>query len=242
MATETLGAGVTSYITYGTQVTNGYAALSVVMWVKSDITSTDRGFFHTSSAAIAAGQDAGTCMRYDATGFSGGGTNLLKVAIDSTGKTNSGLESANGTQSTALQCLILTWSAGDRERLYINDVETTPTFTPANGSGVTVNADSVWMHRGGKDNANSWNGIVHELRIYNRLLSAAERSAIYTQRGQDTIKNGLIHHWHGDEGAPGTNVSSIFDRSGNGHTGTAGGTATPTFAADLVHFRRRRAA
>ncbi|HSN70009.1 MAG TPA: LamG-like jellyroll fold domain-containing protein [Steroidobacteraceae bacterium] len=181
-------------------------------------------------------------MRYDQAGASGGGSNLMKVACDNTGKTNQGYESANNTQTTAFQSMILAWEAGDRERLYINGVEDTPTYAPATGSGVTVNANSFWMHRGGKDATNAWDGVVYEIRVYSRKLTAAEILTIHTMRGLDSIKNGLIHHWHGDEGAPGTNVSTILDRSGNGHTGTAGGTNTPTFAADLVHFRRRRAA
>lgn len=242
MATETLGAGVTSYITYASQVTNGYAGLTVVVWIKSDLTATDRGFLHTRTAAFTGGNDDTVCMRYDAAGASGGGTNLIKAGIDSTSKTNNALESASGTQSTALQCLIMDWAVGDRERLYINDVETTPTNTPPTHTGVTINATAVWLHRGAKDNANSWNGIVHEIRIYNRKLTAAERSAIFAQKGQDTVKQGLILHWHGDQGAPGTNVSTVTDRSGNGYTGTAGGTATPTYAEDVIFTRRRRAA
>jgi len=241
MATESPG-GTTSWITYSSQVTNGYTALTVVAWVKSDETSSDRGFFQTLTSAITGGQDQPCCMRYDAAGASGGGSNLIKCAIDSTDKTNNGLESASGVQTTAPQCLIMDWEVGDRERLYIDNSETTPTNTPPTHTGTTINADSVWMHRGGKDNSNSWNGVVYELRIYNRKLSAAERSAIYAQQGQDTIKGGLVLHWHGDQGAPGTTVSSVTDRSGNGYTGTAGGTSSPTFAEDVVHTRRRRAA
>jgi hypothetical protein len=242
MATETLGAGVTSFISTGVQVTNGYAALTIVAWIKSDVTTSDRGFLYTRAAGLVAGNDDTVSMRYDAAGASGGGTNVIKAGIDSTSKVNNALESASGVQTTALQNLIMDWEAGDRERLYIDGVETTPTNTPPAHTGVTINADDLWLHRGGKDNVNSWDGTIYELRIYSRKLAAAERQNIVTQRGQDTIRNGLILHWHGDQGAPGAAVSSVTDRSGNGYTGTAGGTATPTFAEDLIHTRRRRAA
>lgn len=241
MATESPGGGVTSWITYGSAVTNGYSALTVVVFIKSDETSSDRGFFHTSTSAITGGQDATICMRYDVAGASGGGTNVIKCAIDSTSKTNNGLESASSVQTTSFQSLIMDWEDGDRERLYIDGIETTPTATPPTHTGVTINANSLWLHRGAKDNANSWNGIVYELRIYDRKLTAQERQAIVTLRGQDMIRNGLILHWHGDEGAPGTSVTSTTDRSGAGNTGTAGGASSPTYAEDLVHVRRRRA-
>lgn len=242
MATETLGAGVTSYISTGMQVTNGYAALTVVAWIKSDITATDRGFLGTRAAQFTGGTDDTVSMRYDAAGASGGGTNVIKCSIDSTSKTNNGLESSSSKQVTTLQNLIMDWADGDRERLYIDGVEDTPSYAPPTHTGVTINADGLWLHRGSKDNANSWNGLVHELRIYNRKLSAAERQAIVTMRGQDRILNGLIIHWHGDQGAPGTTVTTVVDRSGNGFTGTVGGTTAPTFAEDVIHFRRRRAA
>ena len=242
MATESNAGGATSQITYGSAITNGLSAVTVVMWIKSDLTNTDRGFFQTLSTAISGGQDQPLCLRYDAAGATGGGSNLIKCAVDTTDKTNNGLESANGVQTTALQCLILDWEVGDRERLYIDGVETTPTHAPPTHTGTTVNADGVWMHRGGKDGSNCWDGICYELRIYNRKLSAAERQNIVTQRGQDTIRNGLILQWHGDQGAPGTTVSSVTDRSGNGYTGTAGGSTSPTFAEDVIHTRRRRAA
>lgn len=242
MATQTSAGSGTSYITYSSAVTNGYSALSIVMWIKSGSTGTDRGFFQTSATAIGGGQDQPCSLRYDLAGASGGGSNLIKGSIDSTSKTNDGYESASTVQTTNLQSVIMVWETTDRERLYLNAVEDTPAYAPATHTGTTVNATGVWMHRGAKDNADAWGGEVHELRIYSRRLSQTEISTIYNMKGQDTIRNGLVLRWHGDEGAPGVTVSSIFDRSGNGYTGTAGGsTNSPSYAEDLVHFRRRRA-
>ncbi len=241
MATESSSGGGISAITNATDVVDGYAAFSFVVWIKSDAINTDRGFLMCDSTAFAGGNDQGLGCRYDTAGASGGQDDVLKGSIDSTGKSNSGFETTANTQKTTLQCIIVVWEAGDREHVWLDGVENALSFTPANGSGVTAGNDSVWLHRGSKDNADAWDGIVYELRFYNRRLAANEITSIATMRGQDRILNGLILHWHGDQGAPGTSVSAVTDRSGNGYNGTTSGTA-PTFAEDVVHTRRRRAA
>lgn len=241
MATETnSGAGV-SALTYGGAVSNGYSAFSYVLFIKSDATGTDRGFLHTDSGAFAGGTDDVIGCRYDAAGATGGGTSVLKGSIDSTGKTNNGFETSNNSQKTTLQCVIVVWEAGDREHVWLDGVEDVLTHNPATGSGVTAGADSVWLHRGAKDATNAWDGIVYELRFYGRRLTENEIRTISALKGLDSIRAGMILKWHPDQGAPGTAASGVTDRAGNGYNGTVSGTA-PTFAEDVIHVRRRRAA
>ena len=40
--------------------------------------------------------------------------------------------------------------------------------------------------------ASKFDGIIYDIRIYNRILSAAEVSTIYNMRGKDNIINGLV--------------------------------------------------
>lgn len=241
MATETTsGAGVSAF-TYGSQVTNGYSAFSYVIWVKSDAINTDRGFMHTRTGALSGGNDDTIGCRYDTAGASGGQDDVLKGSIDSTGKTNNGFETTANTQKTILQCIIVVWEAGDREHVWLDGVENALSHTPSTGSGVTVNADSVWMHRGAKDSSNAWDGIVYELRFYGRRLADNEIRTINAMKGLDSIRAGMILKWHPDQGAPGATASGVTDRAGNGYDGTVSGTA-PTFAEDVIHVRRRRAA
>lgn len=241
MATRT-AAGGTSYFTYSSPVTNGLSAITVVALIKSDSTSTDRGFFHTQAAGITAGSDNAVSCRYDSSGAGGGGSNLLKMAVQHSLPATQQLESSNNSQTTGFQSVIFHWASGEQIALYLDGVQDTPTSNSAGSSGTTTNAAEVWMHRGAKDNANAWNGVVYELRIYNRKLAENEIISIANMNGADGIKDGLILHWHG-EGAPGTTAGSIVDRSGNGYTGTAGGTTTPTYEEDdRVQMRRRRAA
>ena len=59
-----------------------------------------------------------------------------------------------------------------------------------------------------------WDGLLDDVRIYDRTLSPAELLTMYTERGVDGIVNGLLHRWRMDELAPGvaaTIVDSIID-------------------------------
>ena len=236
MATETSGIG-TAMITTGGSFLNGNSALCVVLWIKSDVIATDHGFLQTYSTGPD-GTDQAIGCRYDLSGASGGGSNLIKLCIDAGTKINSGYESASGVQTTSLQSLIFQWSSGNQETLYIDGVLDTPTFRASAYSGTTVNCNTVRMHRGGKDEASNWNGIVYEFRVYDRILTQNEITSIATMKGQDSIKNNLVLLWHGDKSYPNQSVSTVTDRSGEGRGGTASG--TPIFAEDLIHVRRRR--
>jgi len=66
-------------------------------------------------------------------------------------------------------------------------------------------------------------GQIFDLRFYNRVLSVAERTAIYYARGNDNIVNGLKARWLMNEkpdGQAASGANSVIDISGNGNHGT----------------------
>jgi hypothetical protein len=83
---------------------------------------------------------------------------------------------------------------------------------------------------GGRPDPNgNFNGIIDDVRIYNRNLSAAEIATIFASRGRDQILDGLVSCWLMDEGAPGvvaTGAGSIKDLGVNRNNGTPAGTIT----------------
>lgn len=83
-------------------------------------------------------------------------------------------------------------------------------------------------------------GLVDDVRIYNRVLTATEVAIMYAQRGADPIIDGLVTRYKLDDGAPGTTVSTAEDEMGNNHVTSVGG--TPTFEESYVGGARRRAA
>lgn len=121
----------------------GLSQVTMVVILKSDATATDEGIVYSDLGSTS--DDRPFNIRYDSQGFSGGGTNLIKYAMvaESGGvKSFSVGESANNTQTTEVQHLVIRWKSGTEVQLFINGVKDIPTFTPAAISGVTPPADA----------------------------------------------------------------------------------------------------
>ncbi len=156
-------------------------ALTVCLWVKSNVTTTDNGFIIFEDPAGPEhpfGGDDNRDMRYDAAGAGGRGTNVIKCAITSNAPTGSvpgrqQLESSSNAQTTQWQHLAMTWSSGDLLRLYINGVEDSPTRREPAKSGVLTGYAKLIIGKGGKDivTSTSWNGLLDDVRIYSTTLT-----------------------------------------------------------------------
>ncbi|MHC4088351.1 MAG: LamG domain-containing protein, partial [Planctomycetota bacterium] len=174
---------------------NGLDALTIALWVKSDVVGTDRGFIHFEDPC---GHD-NRGMRYDAMGVSGGGTNLIKVGVTSDAAGGpvgwpgrQQLESSSNVQTNDWQHLAMTWSSGKQLKLYINGLLDTPTYNEPALTGVLTGYKKVIIGRGGKyaPPAGGWDGLIDDVRIYDRALS---KEQINTQM------IGLMAHYKLDE-------------------------------------------
>jgi len=70
---------------------------------------------------------------------------------------------------------------------------------------------------------NYFDGIVYEVRVYNRVITPTEREIITFSQGADNITEGLVGWWRLDEKPDGdvaTGIDSIIDLSGYGNHGT----------------------
>jgi len=157
----------------GEDYINGLDALTVCMWIKSDVIDTDKGFLHCMEPA---GQDRVVSMRYDTAGASFDGDDILKMGVQSTGGEQQ-LESSSNLQTTEWQHVTMTWVSEGLIRFYVNGREDTPTGrnNPNNG-GTVSQCENLIIGKGGKDEgANAgWDGLIDDVRIYNRVLSSAE--------------------------------------------------------------------
>ena len=106
----------------------------------------------------------------------------------------------------------------------------------------TVNTDAyqVYIAENSQAVARYFDGLQHDLRIYNRQLSFAELTAIWRQRGGDTVRQGLVSRWVGNQGAPGVVVAGVQDEGS--FENDASPVASPTWDESLVGHRRRRTA
>ncbi len=110
---------------------------------------------------------------------------------------------------------------------------TTPVGTVADDSGSEMDIGKKAL-----DPPQYFDGLLDDLRIYDRLLSAAEILTIYTARGVDGIVDGLVARWMPNELAPGATVLSVVDL-----TGVSDGSPenAPVYAEGVLRSRRRTA-
>jgi len=185
---------------------NGADALTVALWVKSDVTGTDRGFIHFEDPH---GTDDRQ-MRYDASGVDGHGTNLIKIGLTCNARSGrhrgrQQLESSSGVQTTAWQHLAMTWSRGEALKLYINGVLDTPTFNDPGLVGILTGYRKLLIGRGGKygdpsTDATGWDGLIDDVAVFRRALSAAEVVRLRDQGGASFVGDaGLEGLWELDE-------------------------------------------
>ena len=113
--------------------------------------------------------------------FSLGTNNTLKFQSDQFSGTQPSLTSANSTIAlNTWQHVAATWDGstlGSGMHLYINGVDVSAAGTSVNGTGnTTTYSDSTTPLTIGNrpvDNARGFNGLIDEVRVYNRILSAS---------------------------------------------------------------------
>ncbi len=89
------------------------------------------------------------------------------------------------------------------------------------------------------DGSQPFDGLIDDVRLYNRALAAAEMMAIAKGRGRDGIVGGLVFRSLMNEKSPGTTMSgagSIKDLSIYGNHGTPSGTSV--YAESSLTYRR----
>jgi len=150
---------------------NGLNAITICVWVKSDLTDTDKGFLIFQDPT---GGD-NNAMRYDAAGSTGGGTGLLKMSVVST-EDNQQLESSSNLQTNAWQHCAMVWSSGEQLKFYVNGMPDSPSANSGATTGVTTDFEKLLLGKGGKDEGagDGWDGLIDDLRIYDHAISDAE--------------------------------------------------------------------
>jgi hypothetical protein len=186
------GSGAHAVDEDGADYINGLDALTVAMWIKSNQTDTDKGFFICFEPD---GNDRYLCMRYDAAGSNGGGTNIIKTGVNTDqGKTT--FESSNGAQTTQWQHVAMVWSSGEQIKLYIDGVQNEPTANEAALGGALSGLTEVIVGRGAKDQGGGWDGLIDDVYIYTEALSAEEIVEIEEGRALSVDAHGkLVTLW-----------------------------------------------
>lgn len=154
---------------------NGLTSVSASIWVYTSSVTDTNGFFVSEAAA---GNDDNFCLRQDASGAFGGGTNVYKSAVDVT-TTDAQYESANNSCTTGWHHIVITWTSGERIYFYLDGVADTPSYSGV-GTGSIANATAFYVGKAGKNTSPSaMVGNLSQLAIWSRVLTSEEIAALY---------------------------------------------------------------
>jgi hypothetical protein len=114
-------------------------------------------------------------MRYDAAGGDGGGDDVIKYGVNTSGG-NEEDESSALIQTTEWQHIVMTWQSGAGLKLWVNAVLNTPSSDKGPVSGVLTDYTKILVGKGSKDAAAdaSWDGRIDDVRIYDSVLTEGE--------------------------------------------------------------------
>ena len=160
---------------------NGLDAITVCMWIKSDLVGTNKGFINGEDPD---GGDNFVTMRYDVAGANGGGTNVLKMAVTST-EAEQQLESSNNAQATDWQHVAMVWASGQQLAFYIDGRLNAPTDNYAATTGTTTGCTKLIIGAGSNDASGGWDGLIDDVRIYDKALTAEEIAEV--MRGEPDL-------------------------------------------------------
>lgn len=174
---------------------NGLSAITACLWVKADVTGQDRGVLFTRDPT---GTDEELGLRYDNSGAFGGAANVIKASV----RTTSGytqIESAPDMHATEWQHLALVWESGTSLKLYVDGNLNPLTYDKGAIGGTISGVQKLILGQDAK--GTYWDGLMDDVRIYDRVLEAGEIYPVASEVG-------LIGHWKFDEkGNGGVNIT-----------------------------------
>ena len=156
-------------LTEGAQDLEGLSALTISLWLRSDRVGVDRGLFDSSLRAT--GHDDHLSLRYDAAGWGGGGTSLLKAGLRTTAG-SSQIESSSHTQTTGWQHVALRWESGGEIELYLDGRREPTSYSQGALGGTITGVETLIFGRGPK--GRTWEGLIDGIRIDDHALDPAE--------------------------------------------------------------------
>ena len=225
---------------------NDLANFSLSMWIKANSTGIDRGFWE----AVDSGGGDLWGLRYDSTGASAGGSDVIKLGIttsESGGNNNRGedqQESHEGTQTTEWQHIVMTWEDGEGFNLYIDGVLDEPTLAMVTTGGTTALMDRFVLGDGAKA---YWDGYIDEVAVWTSTLTADDAAWLAENSiaglggvAGNPLLTGLVAHFPLDEDGNSTNgeftASTVTDVEfgSDGATANTGTSATFNGSSSII--------
>ena len=151
----------------------GLNAFSLSLWINSASTNTEYGIFTSSESGTNATLSLAT-RTYASCGHS---TNVLEATVATTAGAVRRI-SISDALASGWQHLVLAWSSGLAPALFINGRLDQPLSQMFPLGGVLTNCSQFIVGKGPPGTPNSWNGLVDDVRVFPRALTANEIAAL----------------------------------------------------------------
>ncbi|MGB2823520.1 MAG: LamG-like jellyroll fold domain-containing protein, partial [Phycisphaerae bacterium] len=151
---------------------NGLGAITVAMWVKSEETGTERGFFTTRDPP----DKECMSMRYNDLGANGGADDTMKAYVQTTVDKHR-TEGQEYIQTTEWQHVAMTWTSEGAIVLYADGAPQDLSYDEGSLGGATSGTEKILVGTAYKSDGDWW-GLIDDFRIYDRALDAAEIAAL----------------------------------------------------------------
>lgn len=162
------------------------------------------------------------------------GTNALRGILD-TGAGGDPLDAATAFAAGVWTFVAMVYD-GSNKRLYFDAVQDA---TEAQTGNIVTSADTVTIASINVSGTprREWDGLIDDVRIYNRALSLAELQTMFALKGRDRIFRGLVNRWRmaeRGEGQTATVASSVRDWGSAPFNGSP--VASPTYRAGILRY------
>ncbi len=164
----------------GEDYINGLGGLTLAMWIKADAAETDYGIF----TAGAPGGSQGLWLQHSAVAAHGQESTFSAFLATDAG--SGAIEGAAGTQLADWQHVALTWTAGASMSLYLDGMAQELSYDGGPVAGGIDGATQVLVGLVAGGAGAGWQGLIDDVRIYERELSGDEINALLDAAGRLT--------------------------------------------------------
>jgi hypothetical protein len=189
----------------------GTSATTVAAWINTRTLTVDQNIISNDTPAFIAE------LKIDQ------GDNQLEFSSDG-GSTIAGISLTNLKTNTWMH-IVAVRNSSNQVTFYVDGVQK---GTPNQASGTpSGGATDTSLGYNSDSGGNYWNGLIDEVRIYNRALSASEIARLYNSTQSkfnssqtDSLTKGLVGYWTFDGKDIGLSGTRAKDLSGNNNHGT----------------------
>ena len=143
----------------------------------------------------------------------------------------------NTTVEETLYHVVCTYDTADEAAIYVDGVLEDTHGTVETG---TINDTIQMFDRAGTSDPADTD--LHDVRLYNRVLTPAEIQTIFAARGGDDIVHGMTSRWPMFEGPPGSTISGtgVIKDIGSAKNNFSSASGAPDWVYDAALIPRRR--